>query len=104
MWKLSFGLLLASVSASLSASTPAAWAKLEREATRKCIEVSDFRRPRVSNPIIFNDQVGTVALLVSGIFPQSHMKGASGTSLCLYDRRTRTAVIEEAAGWSASRR
>jgi hypothetical protein len=86
-----------------AASTPAAWAKLDREVKRSCIAASEFRRPRVSDLIIFNDAVGQVALIVSGTYPQPHMKGARGTSLCLYDRQTREAVVEEISGWPALR-
>lgn len=82
-----------------AASTPAAWAKLDREVKRSCVAASEFRRPRVSDIILFNDTVGQVALIVSGIYRQPQMKGARGTSLCLYDRQTREAVVEEITGW-----
>ena len=104
MLKFSPAIALVLISASAAASTPAAWARLERQATRKCIEASELRRPRVSNPIVFSDQSGVIALLVTGIHPQARMKGASGTNLCLFDRRTGHVAVEEAKDWSASRR
>jgi hypothetical protein len=53
--------------------------------------------------IIFDDVTGVVALLVSGTFRQWRMRGASGTNLCLYNRKTGTVAVEEAAGWGVKR-
>lgn len=36
------------------------------------------------------------ARLVTGTYPQAHMKGAKGTMLCLYNRKTRRAETQEA--------
>ena len=38
------------------------------------------------------------ARLVTGIWPQPHMKAASATVLCLYNRRSKTAEVDELAG------
>ena len=84
----------------VSASTPRAWDHLQRKAERSCIAASEFKRPRVSNAIIYDDSVGMIALLVTGTFPQAHMKGAAGTNLCLYNRLTKKAVVQEAKGWA----
>ncbi len=91
------------LAAPASASTPAAWQQLQKQAERSCISASAFARPRVSNMIVFDDTTGVVALLVSGTFRQRHMKGATGTNLCLYNRQTKKAVVEEAKGWKDSR-
>lgn len=85
------------------ASTPAAWAALQRQAERSCIAASAFGRPRVSSTIVFDDESGMVALLVTGVHRQPHMKGASGTNLCLYNRRTKKAAVQEAKGWGERR-
>jgi hypothetical protein len=85
------------------ASTPQAWKQMQRQAERSCIKASAFARPRVSNMIVFDDTTGVAALLVTGTYRQVHMKGAMGTNLCLYNRRTGTAAVEEAAGWKDSR-
>jgi hypothetical protein len=53
--------------------------------------------------IVFDDSTGVVAILVTGIFRQRLMDGASGTHLCLYNRRTKKAVVEEAKGWAERR-
>ncbi len=91
------------LAAPASASTPAAWQQLQKQAERSCISASAFARPRVSNMIVFDDTTGVVALLVSGTFRQRHMKGATGTNLCLYNRKTKRAVVEEAKGWGERR-
>jgi hypothetical protein len=84
---------------SATASTPAAWAELQRRVERGCIQSSGLLQPRVSSMIVFDDRSGAVALLVTGRFPQRQAKGASGTKLCLYDRKTRRVALEEARGW-----
>jgi hypothetical protein len=97
-----FLLLLAATSLfapPLAASTPAAWKQLQSQAERSCISASGFAGSKVSNMVVFDDAIGIVALLVSGTYRQRHMKGAAGTSLCLYNRKTRKAVVEEALGW-----
>jgi hypothetical protein len=86
-----------------SASTPAAWRELQQQAERSCIAASAFARPRVSNMVVFDDATGVVALLVTGTYRQRHMKGASGTNLCLYNRKTKKAAVEEAKGWGDRR-
>jgi hypothetical protein len=91
------------IAAPASASTPAAWQRLQQQAERACISASAFGRPRVSNMIVFDDATGVVALLVTGMYRQPHMKGASGTNLCLYNRLTKKAAVEEAKGWGERR-
>jgi hypothetical protein len=91
------------LAAPASASTPAAWRQLQQQAERGCIAASGLARPRVSNMIVFDDATGVVALLVSGTYRQRHMKGATGTNLCLYNRKTRKAAVEEAQGWGERR-
>jgi hypothetical protein len=49
--------------------------------------------------VVFDDRTGFVALLVTGVYRQPRLNGATGTNLCLYDRRTRKVVVEEARGW-----
>ncbi|HEX8469304.1 MAG TPA: hypothetical protein VF620_16030 [Allosphingosinicella sp.] len=90
---------LALAAGSASASTPAAWAELQRRVERGCIQASGLVQPRVSNMIVFDDRSGAVALLVTGRLPQRQAKGASTAKLCLYDRGTKRVAMEEARGW-----
>jgi hypothetical protein len=53
--------------------------------------------------VVFDDVAGVVALLVTGTFRGRHVRGATGTNLCLYNRRTGTAAVGEAVGWGERR-
>lgn len=82
-----------------SASTSESYRELEAQAAKACIAESGFGKARVSSTIRFSDDSGVDARLVTGIYPQPHMKGAQGLMLCLYDRRTKRAEVQDAAGW-----
>ena len=58
-------------------------------------------RPTVSAAVGFSDRTGYDAMLVRGTYKQKFMKGAKGTMLCLYDRRTHRTEAVEAKGWTA---
>lgn len=84
------------------ASSPDAWAALERDASRACAAASGLRNPVVTGTTIrFDDTLGVDARLVSGTWPQPHMKGAQALMLCLYDRRARRAQVQDAEAWRA---
>ena len=44
-------------------------------------------------------RVGSSAALIAGRYPQAHMAGQEGLSLCLFDRRSRTAQAAPADDW-----
>ena len=90
--------LLASPAA---ASTREAWNASVRNGREACIAAAHLLRPIVSAPVGFSDRTGYDAMLVTGTYPQKFMKGAKGTMLCLYDRRTHRTEAVEARGWSA---
>lgn len=95
-------ILLAVLSAGpATASTSEAWAASTKAAQAACIAAANLRSPAVSTPIHFSDRTGSDALLVSGVYPQKSMKGARGTMLCLYDRRSHRAEAAEMKGWTA---
>ena len=87
------------LAAPVSASSPAAWQRLQQQAERSCILASAFVRPRVSNMIVFDDASAIVALLVTGSERGRGANGSSVTKLCLYNRATRKVAVEEARGW-----
>ena len=89
---------------SASASSPAAWKASEAQARRTCLATSGLKMARATAGVLFSDDVGRTALLVTGRWPQAHMKGRMGTMLCLFDRRTGKAEVSEAAGWSGPTR
>jgi len=97
-------LALLAAAAPAAASSPSAWAKERAAAKHACEKASGLINARASAPIAFSDRWHMDAMLVSGIWPQRHMKRKAATMLCLYDRRTRHAAVEDAAAWSGGGR
>nr|AGU11822.1 hypothetical protein [uncultured organism] len=93
--------LLLLLPSAANASSTGAWAKLAAEAKARCSAESRLLRPSTSAPLVFSDDNGQVALLVTGAFPQRGLRGVQGSYLCLYDRRTGKAEVQEAKGWRA---
>ena len=62
---------------------------------------SGLKHAHVSEIVAFDDSLNKVVTLVTGIFPQRTLKGATGKMLCVYDKRTKKTWIDEAKGWSA---
>ena len=78
------------------ASTPAAYAALDGQSSAACIKASGLRDARVGGAVRFSDSFLVDARMVSGVWPQAHMKGAKANMLCLYNRRTKRAETQEA--------
>ena len=88
--------LFAAACSAASAATPSSYAAVDRQSDAACRKASGFRDPVAGPPVRFSDRFLVDARLVKGIFPQAHMKGARGTMLCLYNRRTKRAEVQEA--------
>jgi hypothetical protein len=92
------------LTAPVAASTPAEYAKLDKETARACIAASAFRNPAIAATALrFSDRTGMEARWVSGTYPQPHMKAAKGVALCLYDRKRKVAETVDAKMWLARR-
>ena len=79
------------------ASSPRAWSAHDREVAEACTKASGLTKAVVTGkPMAFDDSVGMTALLVSGRYPQPHMKHQPGYALCLFDRKTREAKVTPA--------
>ena len=88
--------LLTLFSLGAHASSDQAWADHEQALTRACLAASQFKDARpASKPAEFDDRVGYSALLISGHYPQKHMKNQKGSELCLFDKQRKTAFITE---------
>ena len=62
------------------ASSPAAWAQLEKETAAACAKASDLKDPVVHPATVrFDDAVGIDARWVTGAWKPAHMKGAMAT-------------------------
>ncbi|SFI54700.1 hypothetical protein [Caulobacter sp. UNC279MFTsu5.1] len=87
----------ASMTASaVQASSPSAWAEFNQRVTRSCLAAAGYRNARPSPVIGFDDRVGKVAMLVS-----DRSRGSNNAKLCLYDKASRKAYIDNADGWVA---
>lgn len=75
------------------ASSEEAWDAIVKEASAACQIASELENPRVvwSNPAYERQ----AALIVTGRWPQTHMKGAQGYMLCLYDKQSAKIEIQE---------
>lgn len=82
------------------AATPESYAALEAKVATACSKASGFDKALVSPTTIrFSDQAGVDARLVTGIYPQPHMKRAQGLMLCLYDRKSGRVEVQDADSW-----
>jgi hypothetical protein len=74
------------------ASSPDAWASHKSEVIAKCSVASGLKDAKLVGELIeYDDSVGFTAALIAGIYPQPHMRNQPGRSLCLFDKRSRTA-------------
>lgn len=98
-------LIAALGAAAAQAATPDSYAALEAKVATACGKASGFDRATVSPTTVrFSDQAGVDARLVTGIYPQPHMKRAQGLMLCLYDRRSGRVEVQDAESWWTRRK
>jgi hypothetical protein len=91
------GCALGAAWAVVAASTPEAWSAYDQEVVKACVGASSLRDARAAGTRVdFDDSVGYSALLIIGRYPQPHMQNQPGRELCLFDKRTRTAVVADA--------
>jgi hypothetical protein len=77
------------------ASSDDAWNALFKKVNGTCIGQSGMDTPEVTAPIIFDDAVGKVALLLRGTVGKGKSKISNATIMCLYDKKTGKASIQE---------
>ena len=88
-------LLVSGIASLAQASSPDAWAKLDADSAKACIAASGLTKAKVSTSTHFSDTAGYDVRVVSGIYPQKHMKGAAGKMLCLYGRKSKRVEVQE---------
>ena len=77
------------------ASTPAAWAALNRQVNRACIGASGLSQAKiVADKASFSDRVPVELRIVEGYNRQSVID----VKLCAYDRRTKRATTTDSVG------
>lgn len=83
------------IGTSAGASTPQAWAALDRQVNRACIAASGLTRAKVlSDKASFSDRVPVEVRIVEGY----HRQSVIDVKLCAYDRRTKRATTVEGTG------
>jgi hypothetical protein len=100
---LAVSLCLALVSTQVHASSGEAEADFVDGVTEACSESSGLQNAQAADLLQFDDTLNMVATLVTGVYPQPFMKGATGKVLCIYDKETGQTWLQEADGWSAPR-
>lgn len=92
--------LALTAAATAEASSDQAWARLNLAVAEKCAASSGLNHAHISRIVMFDDSLGKVAALVTGV---SRERGARGLAkkLCIYDKRSGRTWIDEAQGWSA---
>ena len=79
------------------AASPEAWAAHKAEVVSKCSAASGLKGGTLVGALVeYDDSVGFTAALIAGTYPQQHMKHQPGRSLCLFDKRARTAHVSPA--------
>lgn len=80
-----------------AASSEAAWASGDKALQAACLKASALKGAKAAGSIIhYGDDVGYSALLLSGRYRQAFMHNQPGKELCLYQRATKKAVIQDA--------
>ena len=96
-----FAIMMSMPAVAAQASNGTEWAKLNLRVAESCATASKLDHAHVSETVDFDDSLGKVATVVTGIYRQRSMRGATGKMLCIYDKRTQKVWTQEAKGWSA---
>ena len=89
---------LCGVAVQAQASSDAAWREQQKQLVQACAKATGFNQPRAEGkPVLFSDEVGYTAQIITGRHAQPHMKNRTGRMLCLYKRSSGEAVVSELA-------
>lgn len=92
MYKLLMLLAALLVPAAVHASTPAAYAQLNRDVARACLAKSELARARLlTDRLSFSDAIPVELRALRGF----DRRGRSVARVCAYDRRTKTAEVQD---------
>jgi heat shock protein HslJ len=85
------------LAAPATAATADAWAKQDKASEAACLKAANLGAATAGPPIRYSDRTGIDARVVTGIWPQPHMKGAKAKMLCLYNRKNKRVEVQELA-------
>ncbi|NJC05404.1 hypothetical protein GGQ97_001197 [Sphingomonas kaistensis] len=87
--------MLVMMAGGAAASTPAAWAQMDRQVTRACVAASGLKQAKIiADKASFSDRVPVELRIVEGY----NRGNVIDVKLCAYDRRTRRATTVEGVG------
>lgn len=85
------------LAAPATAATPEAWMKVDRASEAACLKAANLGGATAGPPLRFSDRTSVDARVVTGTWPQPHMKGAAAKMLCLYNRKNKRVEVQELA-------
>lgn len=85
------------LAAPATAATPEAWMKVDKASEAACLKAANLGGAMAGPPTRYSDRTGVDARVVTGTWPQPHMKGAKAKMLCLYNRKTKRTEVQEMA-------
>jgi hypothetical protein len=88
-------IVMGGLASAAGASTPQAWAQMNRQVDRACLAAAGLTRAKIiPDRASFPDRVPIELRIVEGYNRQSVID----VKLCAYDRRTRRAAVTDGAG------
>jgi hypothetical protein len=86
-------------SSAVHASSPGAWAAFNAKVAKSCNAASGLRQARSGEVVGFDDSLGKVVTLVTGVSRQPRQRPQTVTMLCVYDQRSGRTWTTDARGW-----
>jgi heat shock protein HslJ len=77
------------------AATPDKWMAVDKASQAACLKAANLADATTGPPVRFSDRAGVDARVVTGKWPQPHMKGAKAKMLCLYNRKNKRVEVQE---------
>lgn len=88
---------LIAAAAPAHAATPDSWMQVDKASQAACLKAANLKDATAGPPIRYSDKLLIDARVVTGTWPQPHMKGAKAKLLCLYHRRSKRVEVQELA-------
>ena len=79
------------------AASPNSWMQVDKASQAACLNAANLNNAETGPPIRYSDRLLIDARVVTGTWPQPHMKGAKAKMLCLYHRRSKRVEVQELA-------
>lgn len=78
------------------ASSEAAWQQLDKDVQQSCLAISALQEKKIEGKRTdFSDEVGYSAVMISGNYKFKNSQPVPGKELCLYNRKTKKASLEQ---------